>query len=565
MNRTEASGGAARLRAASGILGVLLLGANAFGAAEGPAGRWADHTPEFRHILWTTEPKVFTLRYTGAVPPATNVVYTVTDLWERNVWRGTASLRGNGWARIRLDPPGDTGLRAVGWYRLAVEAAGTAALDIDFAVVPPHSPMDPEASFFGIAGSFGGYRNAGPWLNAVTVIPAARLGARWVRITSGWSDLQEAPDAPVDWAFYEQAVAAAEAHGMRVFPMMGTTPAFAVDPAIARPRTHRGDLLRRISMPPREDAWRAFLGEAVQRFGGRVPYWEIWNEPNGAGHWPGGDPERFARFFNLSGRIIRAADPGARIVMGGTTGVKPDWITAFLDAGADPDYLDVVAVHPYRHPDAIPERGFSEAPRGYGHAPLLEDLRGVSELTARLPPLPGGRRRQLWCTESGYNTGGAMAAALHAPVSPRQQAQMLVRTMCLARAAGVDRFFWFRLCDTYGGGLGLLGNADRRFMPKPAYVAYAVLERMTGAASACRLLAGQPEGVFVVRCDLPDGPVWVAWALQPDTAWTPPAVLGPAPRVTDMMGGAAAQIGSATPPALRLAPDPVYVTASAAR
>ena len=94
--------------------------------------------------------------------------------------------------------------------------------------------------------------------------------------------------------------------------------------------------------------------------------------------------------------------------------------------------------------------------------------------------LSGKTTRPIWVTEGGYNTLPGFPPKLHHAVPIKTQAQLLVRSMALANVGGVSRYYWWRLFDTYGANMGILGNQVVDHQPKPAYVALAVFERMAG-------------------------------------------------------------------------------------
>ena len=521
-------------------------------------------TPDFQNYFLTDEPITFTFRINGGRPPAdADIDYTITDYRGEVVIRNSSRLA-RGWG-FRLGLREERGQLGSGWFQLKVKLSRGKDLQlsdpttVDFCVLPPVEPMDPRDSWFGIGGSFGGHINPGPWINAVTIVPIERSGARWIRINSGWAALQKSAEAPVHWAFYDEAVSETAARGIKILPLMVTSPEFAIDPDLETPMNpYKGQPMRRILMPPMEAPWRKFLSEAVRRYHDQVPYWEIWNEPNAAGMWPYGDPDSFAQFFNLSGEIVKSTAPSARVVMGGTSGIKAGWLQSFFRHGANPDYLDVIAVHPYRGPESIPERGDPEASPGYGRKSLLQALAEVRQVMAELPPLPDGRKRELWCTESGFNTSDRVHSQLLTKVSKRKQARMVVRTMALARLAGVDRFFWFRFFSTYGSGTGIVGSHENRFAPKPAYVAYAIMERKLGQTNKTSRLPVGSDDVFLVCFEGASTPVYVAWALK-ETAARLTVDRDGKLLITDMMGGSEERLVEKGRFSLTIGPDPIYL------
>jgi hypothetical protein len=115
--------------------------------------------------------------------------------------------------------------------------------------------------------------------------------------------------------------------------------------------------------PPRSDAdYAAYAGAFAARYGANGTFWrahpglpsqpvdtyEIWNEPDSPVFWvPTPDAARYADLYLAARAAIDAAQPAARVIVGGLT--KP---TTFLPAmiSARPQlrgHIDGVAVHPY--------------------------------------------------------------------------------------------------------------------------------------------------------------------------------------------------------------------------
>jgi hypothetical protein len=116
-------------------------------------------------------------------------------------------------------------------------------------------------------------------------------------------------------------------------------------------------------------AWTAFLGRAVRRYGANgifwrehpdltylpVNAWEIWNEPNIV-TFGTVNPGRFARLIRISGRVLRQNDPSAKLIMGGLFGrplqVPPNmqagrFLSQVYRAHGVKKWFDGVALHPY--------------------------------------------------------------------------------------------------------------------------------------------------------------------------------------------------------------------------
>jgi hypothetical protein len=192
-----------------------------------------------------------------------------------------------------------------------------------------------------------------------------------------------------DFAAVDAEVGAAAARGIRVLPFVYGTPAWLgrqekaplSGPALAR--------------------WKGFLRALVARYGPRGSFWkgsahrepirrwQIWNEPNFRLFWaPKIEPVGYAKLLRASATTIRAADPGAEIVLAGVAPVGYGMKTwAFMRRllrvpGVRRDF-DFAAVHPYSA--TIPELNYQlEKVRaalvagGAGREPLLVTEFGVA-------------------------------------------------------------------------------------------------------------------------------------------------------------------------------------------
>jgi polysaccharide biosynthesis protein PslG len=187
-------------------------------------------------------------------------------------------------------------------------------------------------------------------------------GIESVRVPMAWSAIQ--PDVPAvtepNWSGFDRAVGFAAEHGIRVFPFLSSSPEWVAAYPTSEP----------VESAWQRWAWTSFLREAVERYGPRgefweenpeLPFlpirrWEIWNEENIVtfAHRP--NPERFAKLVRLSGRVLHAADPGAKVILGGLFGrplqVPPnvrsgDFLSRLYRARPIKRFFDGVALHPY--------------------------------------------------------------------------------------------------------------------------------------------------------------------------------------------------------------------------
>ena len=149
-----------------------------------------------------------------------------------------------------------------------------------------------------------------------------------------------------------------------------------------------------------QDVEPANVRAVVERFKGRVKYWEVINEPN-LGHV--GPPEKYMEFLSATAKIIKEIDPNAKVVGPNTCGIDLNWNRKFLELGGG-KLIDVYSVHDYEGHESLDPIHWRWK---YGELKKLLDEFGLKDMP-------------LWQTERGWT--GIRQDSL----SPMSQA---VRTM----------------------------------------------------------------------------------------------------------------------------------------
>ena len=211
-----------------------------------------------------------------------------------------------------------------------------------------------------------------------------------------------------------------------------------------------------------------FATQVVQRYCGKVKYYETWNEPNNPQFWDGTN----AQLLTISQSVYRivkdpancgctngSCSPGGgaspnSVLMPAVSGVgsaEIAWLNAYLAEAAAPyPYADIATFHGYSYPGNPPENFVA------GVQLLKQTLatNGLSEL-------------DLWNTEASWKSDGTY--------DEDQQASWLMRYHALQAALSISRFVWYAydncswgtlwsspLCTDNQGPTGLLtepGNA----------------------------------------------------------------------------------------------------------
>jgi hypothetical protein len=244
-----------------------------------------------------------------------------------------------------------------------------------------------------------------------------RFNIIWSRVMPG--DQAAATAAPVavnyDFSLYDQAIAAAAAHGLRVqLTLTGPAPAWAT-------ANHRVGVYR-----PNAAAFAAFARAATIHFSGRVDRYTIWNEPN-LKAWlaPLKSAAITYRALYAAGyAAIKDVDPNAAVLIGETApNGRKGRMTAPLDflAGLTcstptfskrkrcaPLVADGYAHHPYAF--TVSPKKASGGRRDVTMATLARLTRALTKLARRhVLVTPTGRSLDLYLTEFGYFNGNKRA------------------------------------------------------------------------------------------------------------------------------------------------------------
>jgi hypothetical protein len=125
----------------------------------------------------------------------------------------------------------------------------------------------------------------------------ADAGFVWLRHTFPWAQI-EPEEGVYDWAAWDRLVDEATARGLRLIVVLDRAPGWA-------------------GTPPPPASFAAFAGAVAARYGNRVDYYQVWHNPNLADGWGAEpNPAAYAQLLQGAATAIRAADPGARVLLG---------------------------------------------------------------------------------------------------------------------------------------------------------------------------------------------------------------------------------------------------------
>jgi hypothetical protein len=211
--------------------------------------------------------------------------------------------------------------------------------------------------------------------NAPAYGAQASAGVRVIRQYVFWDRIEVRP-GEFDWRRMDEMVRDTADRGLTILPTLLYTPAFYS----SKPPT--GGATASTQYPPRDPATMAAFARAmVERYGPRGTFWcppwvpapvprtmarqvedalpcddsaalrawEVWNEPDLKAWWKGRpDPQEYARLLTAVSAAIKAADPGAEVVLGSLTGAgaTDGFLDRLYDLGAG-DAFDTIAFNPY--------------------------------------------------------------------------------------------------------------------------------------------------------------------------------------------------------------------------
>ena len=297
-------------------------------------------------------------------------------------------------------------------------------------------------------------------------------GINYVRSDFEW-DVCEPAAGQWNWTTYDRVVAAAEAEGVTILPII------CYDSWVhGRACDHL-------------DLWKEFVTRVVTRYKNHFKAVEVWNEENHQRFWIGTpNVQEYIPLLKVTYETVKSIDPNIQVVLGGLAGRRSDYFkTLCTDAK---DWFDIVAFHPYNNNhepsweqswwDDIRDKDYTPGSNGM----IDEYLKVMSDT---------GVRKPVWITEVGYATheGG---------VSEANQAKYLKEVIAHCESKGIDRVYiyefrapeWQDQPDNAEGYFGML-HAD--LTPKPAFEAIAKKlcgDGWTNPYAGCVFLAAADEG-----------------------------------------------------------------------
>ncbi|MEX0324009.1 MAG: cellulase family glycosylhydrolase [Puniceicoccaceae bacterium] len=281
------------------------------------------------------------------------------------------------------------------------------------------------------------------------------LGVKWVRVSVDWP-LVEDDEGEFHWELLDPMIDGLVNAGIEVY--------------ISLHAGHKAHTKGKAPMTDKErSAWLNYAERVAQRYGDRIDYWEIWNEPNTVWFWP--RPVRAEDYFILvkqASKMLRKVDPGCKIIGGSLARIDVPYTTELFSLGIA-KYIDVLSYHPY---GTFPESSLRKINVQVATPTLYT---AVSHQVEDLQKLinESGRNIELWQGECGYPSAmNSLGWNGLGPFDEAVQAKWILRRgfSDLASGAEVSAFFILKdFLNTSGNKQNYKGLLDLENQPKKAY------------------------------------------------------------------------------------------------
>jgi len=321
----------------------------------------------------------------------------------------------------------------------------------------------------------------------------ADAGFGWIRQQFPWEDIEISAKGDYwdhkwnhsAWAKYDRIVDLAEQYGIEIIARLDNPPAWS---------RAMGDAPGWTMAPPDDyEDFGDFVYAVVDRYQGRIRYYQIWNEPNIYPEW--GDqpasPEGYAELLKIAYRRAKEADPDCVILAAGlaqNTEETPDefgprnmsdllYLERMYQAGAQGSF-DIMGAQVYGLWTGPNDRRTSRDRTNFSRAQLLRAIMVEH----------GDADKPIWATEVGWSAlPEDFGQAPYGRVTEEQQAHYAVQAYQRAQQEwpwmGVMSYWFFRRPSDLERGQAwyYFRMLEPDLTPMPVYEALGNLARSTNA------------------------------------------------------------------------------------
>lgn len=293
------------------------------------------------------------------------------------------------------------------------------------------------------------YPNKKSLARVIALMKEAEVGI--VRVDFLWSDIEPLPDK-FKFDKYDRIVELLDKNNISILGILH----YSVNWASS---------CGKWNCPPKDN--KVFINYAVkviERYKGRVKFWELWNEPDSAVYWsPQDGLKSYCALLKEFYPAAKNADPGCKILNGGLANGLLS-VNKLYDNGMQ-GYFDIMNIH------------FFESPL---RANAIKSVVAYPRLVYKVMSRNGDGDKKIWITEIGC-PGVAPAAKVKNwwlgknPGEEQQAAWSSEVYTHLLKDEHVEKIFWAFFRDTnkhWGNGVDHFGLVRWDFSRKPAFFSY---------------------------------------------------------------------------------------------
>jgi hypothetical protein len=276
----------------------------------------------------------------------------------------------------------------------------------------------------------------------------APLNAQYVRVFVRWNEIETAKGVYDQGRLgYTDETIRGYRPGTKVVVDLSGTPGWANGGQAAT------------APPANPQDYADFLHFLAARYRGQVAGWELWNEED-APVWFTGSAAQYTALLQAAYPAVKAADPGATVLVGGLTGNDYHFLEQIYANGGGPAF-DAVAVHTDTACNLVsPYSYFRDADGRIDQFSFL----GYREVY-KVMQAHGDGAKPIWMTEFGWSTttstciSGKWAGQKAGGVTEADQALFMRQALhCVAGDGYVPVMIWFELRNN-----GALNTSEDRF------------------------------------------------------------------------------------------------------
>jgi hypothetical protein len=317
-----------------------------------------------------------------------------------------------------------------------------------------------------------------------------RGGVDSIRIPIVWPAVQTSRNGQFDWTLIDNQIENAAKAEIEVLPFLAGAPTWAVPQANV---PGSGGSVKAPTRLPVSGAgrtgWSAFVTITVARYGPNGAFWaehpsvpvrpirtwQVWNEPNFKYFVTHPNPVEYGKLVANSYTAIKAADPGAKVILAGMFARPKGSRTASGKHKSLNWYASDFLEQMYKTTPGIRTKfsGVALHPYTYNFQELPDEIEEIRHLMGRNHDAAKG----LWITEIGWSSGAPTRSNLFAK-GPTGQAEQLRGSFSLFKKKAapwrLQRIYWFSIDDqphscNFCDGSGLFKAG---FIPKQAWYSY---------------------------------------------------------------------------------------------